>query len=374
MKLKLLQEKLKCYYRDPSQITSTEGKELLQSAGRLARQGETAEAVVAYRQAAKVFTEGGRFAEAVKAYSEAIALQPSHWKNYRRLGKVLTLQGNAEAASKAFREAVKQQILITKPHLAYLNWETTKLGEPSFFINGFARCGTTSLYMYLVQHPQILSCAYKEPMFFNKDYALGMDWYLSHFPTLATEGHLITGEATTRYIDHYKAAERLHQHFPQAKFVVMMRNPVERTISDYHLLVKMGVLKESLDQLIDRLKNLRHKSEKDLEKWVQQPRWVDDPLATSLYVYHLRKWLPLFPREQFLFLKSESFYSNPAETLQKVFHFLELPDYQLTSYKQFNSGSYTAISVESKDELTDFFKPHNQKLEEELDLCFEWGK
>ena len=371
MNLKLLQEKLKCYYRQlPAHLTSTQLKETLQLAHQLAQQGKVKQAAESYRQAADILAASGRFAEAEQICQQWIALQPRISRPYSNLGKVLTLQGKDKEASVAFREAVKQRTRGLHPENS--NWHQAQPQGPDFFINGFARCGTTSLYIYLIKHPRILPCAYKEPMFFNKDYALGLDWYLSHFPVMPTEGNYLTGEATTRYIDHPQAAKRLYRHFPRAKFVIMMRNPVERTVSDYNLLVNRGVLKQPLKQLVNRLEKLRSKSEADLARWVQRWRLTNDPIASSLYVYHIERWLSLFSREQFLFLSSEDFYSEPAQTVQKVFRFLGLPDYELADYPQYNSGNYGAIALDVRAALISFFEPHNQKLEDKLGIKFNW--
>src|SRR5262245_19520192 len=80
---------------------------------------------------------------------------------------------------------------------------TVRAGLPDFIIVGAQRAGTTSLYSYLVQHPQILKASEKEVHYFDINYERGMDWYRSHFP-IAKPGKpsFITGEASPYYLFH----------------------------------------------------------------------------------------------------------------------------------------------------------------------------
>jgi hypothetical protein len=71
-------------------------------------------------------------------------------------------------------------------------------------------------------------------------------------------------------------------------------------------------------------------------------------------------------------LRSEDLYNAPATTMKQVFDFLELSDYKLPNYPKWNSGSYSRVSDDLRQTLSDFFQPHNQKLEEYLSIKFNW--
>ncbi len=86
----------------------------------------------------------------------------------------------------------------------------------------------------------------------------------------------------------------------------------------------------------------------------------------------MKKWMNVFPKEQLLILKSEDFYSNPSATMKQVHRFLNLPDYQLTEYRNYNPGSYSLISDKLRQQLVEFFRPYNQQLEEYLGIKFNW--
>ena len=98
-----------------------------------------------------------------------------------------------------------------------------------------------------------------------------------------------------------------------------------------------------------------------------------DNIIGSLYVYKLKVWMELFDREQFCLIKSEDLYSNPGEVMKKVFAFLGLEDNPLSEYPKINAGSYNPISDELRKTLADYFQPHNQKLEEYLDMKLDWS-
>src|SRR5215207_2554839 len=98
---------------------------------------------------------------------------------------------------------------------------------PNTFIIGAAKCGTTSLWLYLNQHPQIAFSIEKEPAFFVRDdYLDHLDWYESLF-----EEATVVGEASTLYttfLVHVDVPARIHGMVPDAKLIYMVRDPVER--------------------------------------------------------------------------------------------------------------------------------------------------
>jgi hypothetical protein len=105
----------------------------------------------------------------------------------------------------------------------------TTLRKPNFFIIGAAKCGTTSLSVWLGGHPQIFMSSMKEPHFFNNDDRQAirtLDDYEALFWS-ATEEHIAIGEASVWYLSSADAVPAILQYQPEAKFIVMLRNPVE---------------------------------------------------------------------------------------------------------------------------------------------------
>src|SRR5947209_1159841 len=119
---------------------------------------------------------------------------------------------------------------------------------PDFLIIGAQKAGTTSLYRYLAAHPDIVASTRKEVHFFDINFWRGEWWYRSLFPLrrrLQRRPPLrnrpaITGEASPYYLFHPFAPERAAQLLPDAKLIVLLRDPVERAWSHYRHEVANG--------------------------------------------------------------------------------------------------------------------------------------
>ncbi|NES03452.1 MAG: sulfotransferase domain-containing protein [Okeania sp. SIO2F4] len=82
--------------------------------------------------------------------------------------------------------------------------------------------------------------------------------------------------------------------------------------------------------------------------------------------------MEIFPRNQFLIVKSEDLFATPETTVNEVFEFLGVESYQLPQYPQVNQGKYPPISESIRQTMNDYFRPFNQQLEEYLDRKFNW--
>ena len=119
---------------------------------------------------------------------------------------------------------------------------------PDFLLLGAQKAGSTSLYVHLMQHPQIIGVARKELHFFDYKSALGSWWYRTNFPTKAEMAQrsaalgkpVLTGEASPYYLFHPHAARRIARLLPDVKLIALLRNPVDRAFSHYHHEVRGG--------------------------------------------------------------------------------------------------------------------------------------
>ena len=102
---------------------------------------------------------------------------------------------------------------------------------PTFIIVGAMRSGTTALARYLGAHPQVHMAANKELHFFDRHFDRGVEWYSTNFAEGA--GRLERGEATPAYLYDPVAPPRMAEVVPDAKLVVILRNPVDRAYSHY---------------------------------------------------------------------------------------------------------------------------------------------
>lgn len=118
---------------------------------------------------------------------------------------------------------------------------------PTFLIIGVQKSGTTSIYHYLKQHPQVYMSPVKETNFFERDWQrasdemqrrkkdgiLTWDQYQQLFKG-ANEDHIALGEASPNYMFHHQfAAEQIHQQLPNTRLIAILRNPIQRAFSDY---------------------------------------------------------------------------------------------------------------------------------------------
>jgi hypothetical protein len=103
--------------------------------------------------------------------------------------------------------------------------------RPNFFILGSAKCGSTTLYEHLGQHPDVFFSTPKEPIFFEAEYEKGFDYYWDTY-FAAWDGQAAIGEARHRNLFLPYVAPRVHAACPDARLIVIVRNPVDRAYSD----------------------------------------------------------------------------------------------------------------------------------------------
>ncbi|WP_019505685.1 tetratricopeptide repeat protein [Pleurocapsa sp. PCC 7319] len=302
----------------------------------------------------------------ISFYRQILVKHPNLSDALTNLAEVLTYQGNLAEAISISRRAIYIKTVNNHPDLAQANWSVKKKQAPDFIIIGAGKCGTTSLYNYLGYHPQVLLPNKKELRFFDKNFAYGYEWYLAQFPAISDRRDLITGEASPSYFFLPHVAQRIRDFAPDIKLIVMLRNPVERSISDYYQNKKTGRNHQSLLEVIKReTERFKQKTELELS-------YHGGPLLQSLYYYKLKRWLKIFPKEQLLIIKSENFFNNTAQSMQQVFEFLNLSNIAIDNYQTYNIGSYSQVGEDIQEQLSNFFEPHNKRLEEYLEIIFNW--
>lgn len=253
---------------------------------------------------------------------------------------------------------------------------------PNFIIIGAAKCGTTALYDYLIQHKNTLPALWKELYFFDRYYPRGLTWYKANFPfkstkffkSFFTQKEFICGEATPTYIHHPLAPKRIFQDLPNVKLIVLLRNPVDRAYSHYQMEKRLGYenldFEEALKKEDERLENEEQKMIEDFNYYSYE--WQTHSYKQGgHYADLLKNWLDIFPKDNLLILKTEDFNEKPQEIFYKVLDFLNLPKHEI-NYRKVNVGKYSEIDLKIKNELIEHFKPHNENLYRLLNRDFEW--
>jgi len=279
----------------------------------------------------------------------------------------------------------KLQKISTSFYLKYCSITGWSHTLPDYLIIGFPKCGTTSLHEYLTQHPSIYPPLGKEIDYFDRLYSKGVNWYKVRFPLLSKKFFIkkvlckdfITGEATPRYIEHPHTLNRIKKTIPGAKFIVLLRNPIERSFSHYNMNIRNGYECHTFEDAIkhekDRIKG-RYEKMLNNQNYYSWDYDLFGYLEHSNYFEKLKKWMSEFPREQFLIIQSEDFLKNPSIIYHIVLKFLNLPKWESSEYKLYKKREYkhSKISPTLKKELVEYFRPHNEKLYKLLGTNFHW--
>ena len=278
----------------------------------------------------------------------------------------------------------KIQRTVTSLYLKYCSLFGSSHVLPDFYIIGFVKCGTTSLYEYLISHPNVHPPKGKEIDYFDRLYSRGINWYKMGFPlkfhrfiaTRIFRRPFLTGEATPRYIENPHAPHRIKQVTPNAKFIILLRNPTTRAFSQYNMNLRNDYEYRNFE---DALNHEAERIEGRMQKMEQNPdyySWNYDLYGYSehgIYVDKIKHWMEIFPKEQFLIIQSEEFLEHKSKTFEQVLKFLGLPVWEPDEYVLYKKRDYKeSMDPELRKKLTDNFKPHNQRLYEFLGRKFDW--
>ncbi len=298
---------------------------------------------------------------------------------------------------------------------------------PTVYLMGISKCGTTLLYSYIKSHPQMAQPHNKEGQFWRefvqtpephlREFQILL--YLHHFQTASSKiqqyPKMFTLDASASTIfatsnplqevekDICTVPLMLHLTLPKAKFLVIMRDPVDRLWSDFWYFcsrehwrnrkvydVPEGVLSVAAEMFhnftVTAILEFTHcinsghthfhctalaGSYPGKEGSCERVR-----LGLSIYYIHLVKWFSVFPHKLILPVKFENLVSEPSKTMDKVWPFLEVPARNVTPIKKRLNANEWIVSSEYSENfkmwpetralLREFFEPYNLALAELL--------
>lgn len=183
--------------------------------------------------------------------------------------------------------------------------------RPNFLIIGAAKSGTTSLFMYLKQHPNIFMTDPKEPCYFdeNVNWEKGEEWYFSLFKEAREDQ--ICGEASTNYTRWPQVKDvpkKIFEFVPNVKLIYLMREPASRAYAHYvHRWTKEVNPGKPITE--------------NFEKFVE-----NDPMCIDggLYAKQLDQYRQYFPSEQIYPIVFENLVQSPHTVMKGLFEFLDL--------------------------------------------------
>ena len=233
---------------------------------------------------------------------------------------------------------------------------------PDFLGIGTQKGGTTYLHGLLKQHPQVYLAHPKELHFFSLHQHRGLEWYGHHFDAAAAGQ--CCGEITPYYLFHPLAAERIAAALPKVKLIVLMRDPVERALSQYFHSKRLGLepleLEEALEAEPKRLADAEAALKRgEIHKSHQQHSY----LSRSRYELQLPRFEALFPSVQLQVLRSEDLFERPQQFWATVLAFLGLDEFPLPASGTRYAGRGEAVSVSPG---------LRQQLQAQLELTYRW--
>lgn len=245
---------------------------------------------------------------------------------------------------------------------------------PDFLIIGAQKSATTSLLSYIGCHSRVRLGRKKTAHFFDLNFHKGAGWYASHFPRIRpwllpaflsgerAERNWLTGESCPSYMFLPEVPQRVFQLLPDVKLIVILRNPVDRLISQY------------------QHERRKKRAGEDFEEYIAPSLAVDWPpkgevqslrqrcaVPRGFYADQLRHWQTFFPTHQFLVLSFDELVKNSSVTLNRVFEFLGLEAQTVDTSRVLNKGTANrlpVIALSLRLQLENLYREKNQGLEE----------
>lgn len=241
----------------------------------------------------------------------------------------------------------------------------------NFLIGGTQKGGTSALDAYLRRHPEIVMANQKEVHFFdNEDYFRWkeVDYSLYHASfTLNSSNRQVLGEATPIYMYWYPAPKRIWYYNPCMKWILVLRNPIERAYSHWNMESNRG------QESVSFLEAVKHERKRCREMLPEQHR-VYSYVDRGFYTEQIRRIWHFFPIEQTLFIKNEELRHAPRVVMDRVCNFLQVGKLLDVRCEVVHAGEYVAsLSAAEKVYLQDIFEVEIRALEKLLGWdCRDW--
>jgi hypothetical protein len=244
---------------------------------------------------------------------------------------------------------------------------------PNALILGAAKAGTTSLFEWLSQHPEVAPSRIKEVRFFDLNFERGRGWYAAQFSP--GPRHRIVLEASPGYLWNQSAPGRVRALLGSPRLIVLLREPVDRAYSHHAMKVREGWETLSFPAAIEaepgRLDALAARAAAGgLAALEPHERFAY--ASESLYAEQIERWLAAFPRRNFLFVRAEDLFRDPKGELARILGFLELSPFDFPDLDARNVGAYSPIDPHLREALERSFAASNRRLSELTGI--EWPR
>jgi hypothetical protein len=225
--------------------------------------------------------------------------------------------------------------------------------KPTFFILGAMKCATTSLYAYLNQHPHVYFSDPKEPIFFEFEYSKGLKYYWDRYFS-GWKGEPAVGEARHRNLFLPYIPNRIATSMPDAKFIVIVRNPIKRAYSHWLHNYRIGLetlqFEDAIWEDMKRIeKGITFEGEEGARLWatdlvvprgkkgIRTTKQFRTYVDSGYYSLQIRRYIKLFSLEKMRIVFAEDLSQNPQRVVSEIWSFLGVdPTLQLADTERKN--------------------------------------
>ena len=246
---------------------------------------------------------------------------------------------------------------------------------PSFLIVGAQRCGTTSMYKTLSQHPMVLPAVlHKGAHYFDTGYGHGPSWDRGHFPLRASARRAapapdrlpVTGESSPYYLFHPLAGQRIHDDLAGVRLLVLLRDPVERAYSAHTHETARGFETEPFARALE-LEPVRLAGEE--AKLIADPTYQSHShqhhayMTRGRYAEQLRRLEGLFGRDRLHVVDSQRFFTEPEPVFAEVVDFLGIGSATGIVFEKHNARPRSPMPDSLRASLEDQLADSDAELE-----------
>jgi hypothetical protein len=262
---------------------------------------------------------------------------------------------------------------------------------PDFLIIGVKRGGTTSVWNWLVEHPNVAPMfpalqQIKSPHYFDLHYARGERWYRSHFPSAAaldraaqrTGIRPLTGEASPYYVFHPLVPERVQASVPKARLIVLLRNPIDRAYSNYW--ERRGSAAECLPTFEAALDAEDERLRGETARMLTNPSYHSKHhdwhsyLGRGHYAEQLDRWFDRFGRDQLLIVGFDELRRDASAAYRQIQEFLSVPVVEPPELAHHNKLPVPPMQAATRARLVEYYRPWNARLADLLGTTFDWDR
>lgn len=208
------------------------------------------------------------------------------------------------------------------------------------FIVGAPKAGTTSLHFYLQQHPDVCMSEIKEPNYFTAHDVVNLyydvspvnseDWYHSIF---AEPTRRVVGEGSVSYLFYPEVAQKIYEYNPEARIIIILRNPVQRAFSHYLMDYRLGLCDISFEEILDNP--------------AKYPHFYQQFIGLGKYHQQIKRYLDVFEHNQVKVMFYNDLKTDTNLFVDQVFSFLALTsiDVNMVVKNKFKQPSSVIVAM-----------------------------